>query len=77
MYATIVFKPGPFNELLKEEIQGFEGRTEIELRSNRDDVIINLIFFKNKYIRLVKGEKMTKIAKINIEIYLSNVFFIS
>ena len=44
MYATIVFKPGPFNELLKEEIQGFEGRTEIELRSNCDDVIINFFF---------------------------------
>ena len=44
MYATIVSKPGLFNELLKEEIQGFEGRTEIELRSNCDDVIINFFF---------------------------------
>ena len=55
----MVFKPRPFNEPLKEEIQGFEGRIEIELRSNRDDIIINLNFLKkiNKYIKLVKGEK--------------------
>ena len=59
LIASMVFKPRPFNEPLKEEIQGFEGRIEIELRSNRDDIIINLNFLKkiNKYIKLVKGEK--------------------
>ena len=39
----MVFKIGPFDKPLKGEIQGFEGRTEVEPKSNRDDVIINLI----------------------------------
>ena len=56
------------------------GRTRIKLRSNYDEIIINLIIIKYiiKYIKLLKIEKkMTKIVQINIEIYLSNVFFIS
>ena len=56
------------------------GRTRIKLRSNYDEIIINLIIIKNiiKYIKLLKIEKkMTKIVQTNIEIYLSNVFFIS
>ena len=28
--VTMVFRPGPFNEPLKENVQGFEGRTEVE-----------------------------------------------
>ena len=40
---TIVFKTGSFNEPLKGEVQGFEGQTKVEPKSNRDDVIINLI----------------------------------
>ena len=49
---TMVFRLKLFNELLKGEIQDFKGWTEIELRSNHDDIIINLrIFLKiNKYI---------------------------
>ena len=46
----MVFKPRPFNKSLKRRVQDFEGQTEghteIELRSNCDDIIINLIFFK-------------------------------
>ena len=56
------------------------GRTRIKLRSNYDEIIINLIIIKNiiKYIKLLKIEKKkTKIVQTNIEIYLSNVFFIS
>ena len=40
---SMVFKTGPFNEPLKGEVQGFEGRTEVKSWLNRDDVIINLI----------------------------------
>ena len=39
----MVFKIGQFNKPLKGEVQGFEGWTEVEPKSNRDDVIINLI----------------------------------
>ena len=39
----MVFRPGPFKEPLKGEVQGFKGSTEVWSRLNRDDVIINLI----------------------------------
>ena len=39
----IVFKIGSFNEPLKGEVQGFQGQTEVESRSNNDDVIMSLI----------------------------------
>ena len=42
----MILRSGPFNELLKGEVQDFEGQTEVESRSNCDDVIINLIFLK-------------------------------
>ena len=37
---------------------------KVELRSNRDDVIINLIIILNinKYIKLIKIEKLAKIV---------------
>ena len=43
----MIFRPRPFNELLKREVQNFESRTEV----NYNDVIINLRnFLKDKYI---------------------------
>ena len=61
----MVFKFGPFNELKKWEGQGFWSWTEVESRSNRDDVIINLIIIHNinKYIKLIKIEKLPKIVQ--------------
>ena len=43
---TKVLKPRPFKELGKEEVQGFQGRTSVRPKSNRDDVKINLILIK-------------------------------
>ena len=34
----MIFRPRPFNKLLKREVQNFESRTEV----NHNDVIINL-----------------------------------
>ena len=52
----MVFRPGPFIEPEKREVQGFWDRTEVEPESNRDDIIINLIIILNIYknIKLIK-----------------------
>ena len=52
-----VFKPEPFIEPLKGEVQDFWGRSEVEPGSNRDGVIINLIIILNIYknIKLIKN----------------------
>ena len=49
------------------------------LRSDRDDIIINIIIILNinKKNKINKIENLTKIVQINIKICLKNVFFIS
>ena len=56
----MVLKPKPFIEPKRERFKIFK----VEPRSNRDDVIINLIIILNinKYIKLVKIEKLDKIV---------------
>ena len=55
----MVFRPGPFIEPEKREVQGFWDRTEVEPESNRDDIIINLIIILNIYknIKLIKKNR--------------------
>ena len=44
--SIMVFKTGSFNEPLNKEVQGFEGRTEVELWSIFDDIKLNILFIK-------------------------------
>ena len=66
----MVFKFKPFNEPLKGEVQDFQNRSEVEPRSNHNDVIISLIIFENinKYIKFIKLAKLT-----NISIYVREI----
>ena len=59
VFIIKVFRPGPFIEPQKGEVQGFWGRTEVEPGSNRDNVIINLIIILNIYknIKLIKKNR--------------------
>ena len=54
-----------------------QGWTEVKLGLNHNDVIINLIIILNIYknIKLIKIEKLTKIIQLNINIYISNIYF--
>ena len=42
----MVFKPGPFKEPEKGDVQDFWGRTEVQSRLNCDDIKIDLILVK-------------------------------
>ena len=53
----MVFRHRPFIEPKKGEVQGFWSRTEVESKSNRDDVIINKSL--NIDIKFIKLEKLT------------------
>ena len=44
----MVFRHRPFIEPRKGEVQGFKSWTDVQLRSDCDDVIINLIVIKYK-----------------------------
>ena len=44
----MVFKLELFKKLVKREVQDFKGWTEVRLRMNSDDVIINLELIKIK-----------------------------
>ena len=57
--ATMVFRLRPFKELENGEISGFYGWTEIQLRSNHNDVKINVIIIniQKKSIKMVKLTK--------------------
>ena len=75
----MVFRPESFKQLEKIIVQSFSGQTKVQLRSNCDNVIINIIIIYkiNKYIKLVKIAKLTKIIQINIKNYISNTFLMS
>ena len=65
-----VFKPRPFIEPEKGEVQNFWGWTEVKLGLNYDDVIINLIINQNLNIDI----KFIKLAKLtNISIYVREI----
>ena len=61
LVKSMVFKPELFKEPLKGEVQGFKGSIDVRLRSNREDVIINLIIKLNKY----KDIKFVNISKFD------------